>query len=196
MRFPADQYRPQTRTNNRAEVVWLTLLIGSLIFAFSIIAAPLATSNARPAVAFTIYQAFSHLCHQFPDRSYYIAGYPLAVCARCTGVYFGFAFGVAAYPLMRSLGRTDTPARKWLIVAALPLAIDFASTFFGLWQNTHTSRLLTGALLGAIAVFYVVPGLMDLLLGRRKARLLPLPSSLISHKGVAPSDYSAPHRRI
>ena len=37
--------------------------------------------------------------------------------------------------------------RMILVLAALPLTIDFSVTFFGFWENTHTSRLLTGALL-------------------------------------------------
>jgi hypothetical protein len=47
------------------------------------------------------------------------------------------------------------------MLAALPLALDFALGFFGIWENTHLSRVLTGALLGAVAVFYIVPGLFD-----------------------------------
>ena len=38
----------------------------------------------------------------------------------------------------------------------------FFAGFFGIWENTHLSRFLTGALLGSVAVFYVVPGLLDL----------------------------------
>jgi hypothetical protein len=49
-----------------------------------------------------------------------------------------------------------------LLLAALPLVIDFSLTFFGLWENTHTSRLVTGLLLGSVAVFYVMPGIADL----------------------------------
>jgi hypothetical protein len=48
------------------------------------------------------------------------------------------------------------------LLAALPLAVDFSLTFFGVWENTHTSRLLTGLLLGSVAVFYVMPGIADL----------------------------------
>jgi uncharacterized membrane protein len=63
---------------------------------------------------------------------------------------------------VRSLRRTDTPPRQWLFVAAAPLAIDFFLGFFGLWENTHLSRFVTGALLGAVSVVYVMPGLIDL----------------------------------
>jgi uncharacterized membrane protein len=84
------------------------------------------------------------------------------VCARCTGIYAGFTVATLGYPLLRSLARTDTPPRRWLFLAAVPLAIDFSLGFFGLWENTHLSRFLTGALLSSVAVFYIVPGLVDL----------------------------------
>ena len=107
-------------------------------------------------------RGFSVFCHQRPDRSYFIDGHQLGVCSRCTGIYAGFALTLLGYPLLRSLRTTTTPARKWLFLAALPLLIDFSLTFFGIWENTHTSRLLTGLLLGSVAVFYVMPGIADL----------------------------------
>ena len=95
----------------------------------------------------------------------------------------------------------DTPRPSWLLYAAIPLAIDFGVNFFGLWQNTHTSRLLTGALLGGAVVFYVVPGIIDL--STRFGRTPPLNEpratfTLASPERIAsaPSDYSAPERRI
>jgi uncharacterized membrane protein len=86
----------------------------------------------------------------------------LGVCSRCTGLYVGFAVAALVYPLARSLKRTDTPSRLWLILATLPLAIDFALGYFSIWQNTHLSRFLTGALLSSVAVFYIMPGLIEL----------------------------------
>jgi len=88
-----------------------------------------------------------------------------------------------------------------LILAALPLAIDFSLTFFGIWENTHTTRLLTGALLGSVAVFYVMPGIVDLSLRsltRQTHSPRPVTFTLASPDRIAaaPSDYSAPERRI
>jgi hypothetical protein len=40
--------------------------------------------------------------------------------------------------------------------------IDFSLGFLGIWQNTHLSRFATGALLGAVAAFFIMPGLIDL----------------------------------
>ena len=74
----------------------------------------------------------------------------------------GFAVATLVYPLARSLQRTDTPSRLWLVLATLPLIIDFALGYFSIWENTHLSRFLTGALLSSAAVFYIMPGLIDL----------------------------------
>jgi hypothetical protein len=48
------------------------------------------------------------------------------------------------------------------MLATLPLVIDFALGYFSIWENTHLSRFLTGALLSSVAVFYIMPGLIDL----------------------------------
>jgi uncharacterized membrane protein len=159
-----------------------------------VLAAPLAAATGHTDIARGIYSAFSALCHQLPERSYFIDGHKLAVCSRCTGIYAGFALTLLAYPLIRSLRATATPPRKWLVLATLPLLIDFSLTFFGLWENTHTSRLITGFLLGSAAVFYVMPGIVDL-----SFRALRTPSPRASEAtftlasperiAAAPSDY-------
>ena len=160
-----------------------------------IIVAPLAAASGHNEIAGAIYYAFGALCHQRPDRSFFIDGHKFGVCARCTGIYFGFAFTLLVYPLVRSLRTVTTPARKWLLLAALPLAIDFSLTFFGIWENTHTSRLLTGLLLGSVAVFYVMPGIADLSLRALRTTLTttsPRPTFTLASPeriAAAPSDY-------
>ena len=159
-----------------------------------IVVAPFAAANGHGEIAATIYRGFSVLCHQRPDRSYFIDGHKLGVCSRCTGIYAGFALTLLCYPLVRSLRTTTAPRIKWLILAALPLAIDFSLTFFGIWENTHTSRLLTGLLLGGVAVFYVMPGISDLSLRPLQTELAngsPPTFTLASPERIAaaPSDY-------
>ena len=137
-----------------------------------IVGAPIAQAHGYSAFAGSIYKAFSHVCHQIPERSFHLAGHQFAVCSRCMGLYAGFALVALAYPFARSLKRTDAPGRIWLILAAVPLAVDFALGYFAIWENTHLSRFVTGALLSSVAVFYVMPGLIDLIqiIGRRPHR--------------------------
>jgi uncharacterized membrane protein len=206
MYAPADQYIPQIGRDRRPLVMWFIVAAGSVAVMSLIIGAPLAIKGGHPFWGLTIYRAFSYVCHQIPERSFFIAEHQFAVCARCTGLYAGFTVATVMYPLVRSLRQTEAPNRKWLFLAATPLAIDFAVGFFGIWNNTHSSRFATGALLGAVAVFYVMPGLMDLSLrewGAKRKASSPTKANRISPAEMfstsassAPSDYSAPHRRI
>jgi uncharacterized membrane protein len=187
-------YVPQVVSSRRPLVFWAISAAVIWFLLAQVIVAPLAAASGHNDLALGIYRAFGAVCHQLPHRSYFIAGHKLAVCSRCTGLYFGFALTLLAYPLIRSLRSTQLPARRWLILAAMPLAVDFSLTFFGFWENTHTSRLLTGALLGSVAVFYVMPGLMELSLRPMQAAVTkerPATFTLVSPEAIAaaPSDY-------
>jgi uncharacterized membrane protein len=161
----AEYYVPQVARREvalgRAACAWLLACAGASAYLALIFAAPLAQASGHRALAWSLYRVFAPLCHQIPERSFYFAGHPLAVCARCLGVYAGFAVCLLLYPLVRSLRRTEAPRRGWLVVFALPCVVDFLISFTGLWHNTHASRALTGAWLGAGAVFFVAPGLVD-----------------------------------
>src|SRR5258705_2465494 len=161
MPLPANEYRPQLITARRPFVSWLIISAGALLFCWLIVAAPLAVGS-HDRFALTIYRAFSTLCHQLPERSFFIAGHQFAVCARCTGLYAGFTLLLLLYPLIRSLATTVTPPRKWLLLSAIPLTIDFSLTLFGIWENTHSSRSFTGLLLGAVADSSAMPGIAEL----------------------------------
>jgi uncharacterized membrane protein len=177
---------------------WLVVVFGSLVFLTLIFGAPLLLADNHRTSATIIYGAFSKICHQKPERSFFVLGSPLAVCSRCTGLYVGFTLTLVAYPLLRSLRTTTAPDRKWLFLAAVPMALDVAVDVLGIWHNTHSSRVISGLVLGAAGVFYVMPGISELALRVSRPRLArvltpvapsgPIPST--------PSDYSAPHRRI
>ena len=165
MAASAEHYVPQVARREvalgRAVCAWLLACAGAWALLAMIVAAPLAEAAGHRAAAWSLYRVFAPLCHQIAERSFYVAGHPLAVCARCLGVYAGFALGLLLYPLVRGVRRTDAPRRAWLLVIGLPCVFDFLVNFTGLWHNTHASRALTGAWLGAGAAFFVVPGLVD-----------------------------------
>ena len=192
-------YVPQVVPTQRPMVFWAVSAATVVGLVALVVLAPLAAAGGHDQLAQVIYRAFGIFCHQRPERSYFIEGHKLAICSRCTGLYAGFAFTLLLYPLVRSLRITTTPPRSVLLLAAVPLGIDFSLTFFGIWENTHTSRLLTGLFLGSVAVFYVVPGLMDLSLRPLQAsKPQPVTFTISSPERIAsaPSDYSAPERRI
>ena len=155
----AEQAMPACRS---ATAIWLFMSAIALAIIGLIVGAPFAQTHGHPEFASPIYRAFSFVCHQIPERSFHLGGRQFGVCSRCTGLYAGFAVAALIYPLARSLKRTDTPSRVWLILAALPLAIDFSLGYFSIWQNTLLSRFFSGALLSSVAVFYIMPGLIEL----------------------------------
>ena len=77
-------------------------------------------------------------------------------------VFRTIALAALVYPLVHPLKRTDAPRIIWLVLASVPIAIDFALGYFSIWQNNHLTRVATGALLGVVAAFFVVPGVIDL----------------------------------
>lgn len=145
-----------------ARLVWAITATIALAIVSMILAAPLAQASQHQQFASAIYKAFSFVCHQIPERSFHLAGHKFGVCSRCTGIYTGFALAVLIYPIVRSLRQTETPSILWLFLATLPLVIDFSLGYFSIWQNNHASRFATGALLGSVAVFYILPGLIEL----------------------------------
>jgi Predicted membrane protein len=202
----ANQYSPQVLPVRRSQVLmWSGAVLFALVWMSLIVGAPFALAHGYSELAQVIYKAFSPLCHQIADRSFHLEGHAFAVCSRCTGIYAGVAAGVMLYPLMRSLKRTDTPARMWLLLSAVPILIDWSLGFFGLWANNHLSRFLTGGLLGFVAALYIVPGLMDVLQtdwrqffkGSAKESATHARTTVpVAPERVVPSDYSSPSSRI
>src|SRR5262245_7066972 len=155
-------YAPVDRTPQHVWAIWGCVAVTTCLLVALIVTAPIAQAAGHTALALSMYKTFSYLCHQIPERSFHLAGHKFAVCSRCTGLYSGFALATLIYPLTRSLKRTDTPRFMWLILAAIPIAVDFLLGYFNIWHNTHFTRFLTGALLGSAAVFYILPGLFEL----------------------------------
>ena len=118
---------------------------------------PLVGGEAGGAVRF----AYSHVCHQIPERSMHIAGGPVALCHRCLGVAAGLALGTLAAPLvprLHALGRIR--AGRALVAAAVPMAVDWLLGATGVWANTPVSRSLTGALFGVVAGLFLAQAVL------------------------------------
>jgi len=204
VRISPTQYVRQCKPSRRPLVFWLGLAAGAITVCGLLVAAPLALAGNQQLFAAAVYQSFAKVCHQLPERSFYLSGFPLAVCSRCAGLYFGFTAVMLLYPLLGSLKRTSAPPRKWLLLSATPMALDVGLYFLAVWLNTHSSRFLTGALLGGVSVFYIMPGVVDLSLrgwratSQRNSELLPDTTTTTARSALAaaPSDYSSPERRI
>ena len=106
------------------------------------------------------------ICHQRPERSFFIGGTQIPVCARCTGLYAGAALGVlvAAGGLLaqRPYGRTiaaplpSDRARRIFVIAALPTAVTWMLEAAGLVPFSNAVRFAAGLPLGLAAAWLVL----------------------------------------
>src|SRR5262245_12447209 len=142
--------------------VYAALMSLSILWVALILAAPWLMARGHFLASAAIYHGFSAVCHQMPERSFYFHGRPMGVCSRCASIYAGFIIGLSLYPFLRDLREDRFPPRRILIGAAVPTLIDFTLGVSGLLANTFLSRSLTGILFGAVAAFYITPGLVSL----------------------------------
>jgi uncharacterized membrane protein len=95
-----------------------------------------------------IYLAGSVVCHQLPERSFFLDGQQLPVCARCTGLYAGGLAGLAAWfaiKLARGWRRMVVPPRVALAVVAItaaPTALSLLTAALGVWDGSNVTRAL------------------------------------------------------
>ena len=162
-------YVPQfsAATRRRALAAWAACAAAAALVVGLTLLAPLALASGWGVAAEVLYRSFAVACHQMPERAFQLAGHPLAVCARCLGLYGGVLAGLLLYPLTRPLARTGAPWRGWLFLAAAPTTADFLLGVTGVWENTHASRFSTALGLGVVAAFYIAPGLIELGLSAR-----------------------------
>ncbi len=83
-------------------------------------------------------------CHRDPARTLHLLGVPLAVCARCSGIYFGLGLGT----LVRRPHVTPRALRLWVALAAAVMIGDVALETYALHGPWWLLRLTTGAFLG------------------------------------------------
>lgn len=150
------------RFRKQAFRVWTISLVVVLVWVGLILLAPVAMARGLQNISSPLYTFFSYICHQLPERSLHIEGHHLAVCSRCFGVYFGLLFGFLIYPFWRNIEEIEPLARFWLFLSLVPISIDWALTMFGVWENTHLSRFITGLILGAVCATFIIPALVEI----------------------------------
>ena len=129
------------------------LLLGTTVWCLAIVAAPL--FHLTP-----IYLFFSTICHQLPARSWHIHGEQLAVCIRCTAIYYGFLAGLLI------LSKPNARAFKIaLVITATEWLVAFAVF------DSEILRALSGIVLGASAAPIVRTGVEEMFARDERLRI-------------------------
>ena len=149
---------------------WINLSVSALAAAWcvTVTSPPLLEARGLWGEAAVVRLAFDPVCHQIASRSIHLAGSPMAVCARCAGLYFGGLAGclaVCALALLRT-GAASPPGRWVLITAAAPSVVEWGLELAGLLEGASApaaaARALTGLTLGFVVAFYLLPALEEM----------------------------------
>jgi uncharacterized membrane protein len=162
---PANAYIPQEYAHKlqaQARYVWMIVVAVVSLWLALIVLPPILAGSGYASAASPIYSFFGFLCHQIPERSFHIFGHQLAVCSRCFGVYCGLLFGLLIYPVWRSMDNIEPLPRVWLFLSLIPITVDWSLTIFGIWENTHLSRFVTGSILGFACACYILPAVIEI----------------------------------
>lgn len=144
-------------------LTYAVILAGVVVWCGGIFLAPLCTAVGGDAavVGGALYAFYHPICHQIPERSFFVAGHPLGVCVRCSSIYAGFLAGTLLFPLLRRFAVFRDPSRWILPVAALPMLVD--ATWVGPWfyPVTHLTRAASGAVFGLVLPFVLLPAALE-----------------------------------
>lgn len=107
------------------------------------------------------------ICHRIPQRSFFLAGRQLPLCARCTGTFLGALLGLAALLVRRRPRASGLPPAGILVVLLGFMglwAADGLNSYLGLipgapqlYEPRNWLRLATGMLNGLAISALVLP---------------------------------------
>jgi uncharacterized membrane protein len=133
----------------------VTLWCGMLLFV------PFLSSieHQPQSLSHSLYGTYSHICHQYDSRSLHLNGHKLPVCARCSGIYFGFLVGSIGVVAIRRRwnGRTLVAWGVFLI----PMLLDVVLNAMGMHDSTILTRILTGLFFGVGASVILSPLMIE-----------------------------------
>lgn len=107
------------------------------------------------------------ICHRIPERSFFMAGRQLPLCARCSGTYLGAMLGLTSMWVLGRRRAAGLPPKGIMAVLAafiFALAVDGLNSYLTFFPNAphlyephNILRLTTGSLNGLALSFIVFP---------------------------------------
>lgn len=86
-----------------------------------------------------------------------MTAYKLPVCSRDVAIYLAMLLGLIILPALRPIGSEEWPNKWILVAAAVPIALDGGTQLLGFRESTNLLRMFTGAIIGIVLPFYLLP---------------------------------------
>jgi uncharacterized membrane protein len=108
----------------------------------------------------------SSLCHQLEERSSYIDGFQMPLCARCLGLHLAFLISATLIMVRRDSRLSGLPSARSMVAIGLlmaPAMADVALSYLGVVETDNVRRAVTGAMFGAALAFVLIPFIRSVL---------------------------------
>jgi len=109
-----------------------------------------------------LYQVGSAICHQLPERSFFVYETQMPLCARCSGIYLGMFIAFSFYFFTKILKNKKPikPPSLWInilsIIFILLMIIQALTSTFINYPFENELRFITGILFGLSLPWYLL----------------------------------------
>lgn len=134
---------------NRIRIILLILFsLYSAYFFIGSTLAPILAHYQHYDLSAKLTSLFIYSCHQQPDRSFWLLGYPVALCCRCYGVYLATMIA-SIFAIFNKL-----KINKYLIIILVLISAIDLYINYGMGIRTHNTgnivRFIVGIIMGLL----------------------------------------------
>lgn len=128
---------------NFMRIVLVFFCLYSMFFLIGSISAPIMAHLQHYELSAKLTSMFMFSCHQRPDRSFWILGYPVALCCRCLGFYLG----VVCSTLLALFEKFKMDIKLFVILFLIAI-VDITSNFVFNYNTGNIIRFTIGIIMG------------------------------------------------
>lgn len=126
-------------------LVLIFFCLYSLFFVVGSLLAPLMAHLGLYELSAKLTATYMFSCHQQPTRSFWIMGYPVALCCRCLGFYIGVSLSsIAAFWQKKNL------RLKYFISMLVLIIADIFSNYILKFNTGNVTRFCVGIMMGVL----------------------------------------------
>jgi uncharacterized membrane protein len=148
---------------------WLLLINGAaILYAGLPWLSPLAKASGYPLIGELLFRIYTPLCHQLPERSFFVCGHQVGFCHRCVALYSSIVAAGLLFGLLRRRIRPISLKTGGLLL--LPITIDglthmvndlaglgFRGGGDAIGTLNFWLRMITGVLVAVVILLAVYP---------------------------------------
>lgn len=129
------------------KLFFIVLFFYSAFFVLGSTLAPVMAKLGQYDISAKLTSLYMYSCHQQPDRSFWLLGYPIPLCCRCYGVYFS----TLICSLFAFLNKFKVKNRFLLFFVFVSM-IDLFLNFIAGCNTGNITRFIVGIFMGIIIV--------------------------------------------